>query len=294
VAHADWTVGELLGWTTQRLERGGNPSPRVDAEHLLAHALSCRRIELYVRHHELVPEPVRARFRELVRRRLSGEPVAYIEGLRGFHALGLDLRVDPRVLIPRPETEHLVDWLLEELRPPPAPPVALCDVGTGSGAIALALAHARPDAEVHGADRSPAALEVARSNAERLGLPVQWHESDLLEHVPPAACTPAGRYTAIAANLPYIPSAELVALPVDVREFEPRLALDGGPDGLDVIRVLVAQAPARLVPAGALYLEVGEGQAPAVAALLRERGYHDVATRRDLAGIERVVRGRSG
>jgi release factor glutamine methyltransferase len=282
-----WTIGELLRWTQQRFAAIGIGEPRLDAERLLAHALGCPRMTLYTEHDRPVDEAPRARFRELVRRRLAREPVAYIEGRRGFHALDLELAVDARVLVPRPETEHLVDWVLEDLRGHEG--ARVLDVGTGSGAIALAIKHARPELEVTAVDLSAGAIAVASGNAERLGLAVAMHACDLLVGLD----LPPERFTAIAANLPYIPSAELAELEPEVARHEPALALDGGPDGLQVIERLLAQVIDRgaLAEGGAIYLEVGHDQAAAVAARLRALGL--VAdTRNDYAGIARVVRGR--
>jgi release factor glutamine methyltransferase len=284
-----WTVRRLLAWTTERFERAGLDTPRSDAQHLLSHALGCPRIELYIRHEDVPEESVLARFREHVRRRLTREPVAYIEGRRGFHALDLELVVDENVLIPRPETEHLVDWVLEELRPPPAPPMHVLDVGTGCGAIALAVKRARNDVDVVGVDLWEEVLAVARANADALGLEVQLSRSDLLDGV----SAPAGGWTAIVANLPYVPSADVDEAQPEVRDFEPRVALDGGADGLDLIRRLVRGTGAQgvLAQGGGLYLEVGSGQAEMVAELMRRAGYEDVQAREDLAGVSRVVRG---
>ena len=284
-----WTIRELLEWTHRRFEAIGIESPRVDAEYLLAHALGCTRMSLYVRHHEVVePEP-KQRFREFVRRRLKREPVAYIEGRRGFHALDLELCVDSRVLIPRPETEHLVDWLLEELREPPAPLMSVLDVGTGSGAIALAIKRAREDVDVVASDLSPDAIEVARGNAERSGLEVRFVVADLLEGIEP----PQGGWAAIAANLPYVRTDDWNALEPEVREFEPRSALDAGHGGLEVVERLVEQAsqPGVMAPRAGLYLEVGFDQTEATATLLTDAGFRDVATRADYGGHPRIVRG---
>jgi release factor glutamine methyltransferase len=284
-----WTVGELLAWTQGRFTDIGIGSPRLDAELLLADAMGCDRMQLYVRHDQVVPKETKDAFRALVKRRLQREPVAYIQGKKGFHALDLELAVDRRVLVPRPETEHLVDWLLEELRPPPAPSMFVLDVGTGSGAIALAVKRAREEVEVTGSDISEDALTVAAANGQSSGLSVSWVRSDLLGDVQ----HPEGGWTAIAANLPYIPSADFEGLQPEVTEHEPRGALDGGTDGLDFVRRLVEQAaaPGVLAPAGALYLEIGAGQASATADLLRQAGFEDVQARRDYADIERVVRG---
>lgn len=287
-----WTVRELLSWTSERFAELGIDEPRVDAEHLLAHALGCSRMQLYLQHDRLLDESARAGFRELVKRRLAREPVAYIEGSKGFHALDLDLRVDRRALIPRPETEHLVDWLLETLRPPPAPLMQVLDVGTGSGAIALAIARARYEARVTAVDASPDALALAHENAERLGLTdrIELVRGDLLD----AITDPPGGWAAIAANLPYIPSADVDRLAPEVRVHEPRAALDGGPDGLRFIRRLITQVAERecLAPDAWLFLEVGIGQAEMVEPLLRAAGFVEVGSRQDYARIPRIVAGR--
>jgi release factor glutamine methyltransferase len=294
---ASWTVRELLAWTAERFAGLGIDEARVDAERLLARALGCSRIQLYVQHDRLLDDDERTGFRELVRRRLAREPVAYIEGSKGFHALDLELVVDRRVLIPRPETEHLVDWLLESLRPPPAPLMNVLDVGTGSGAIALAVAKARHEVHVTAVDASPDALEVARQNVERfeLGEGVELGErvTLLVSNLLDAVEIPSGGFDAIAANLPYIPSAELRTLAPEVRDWEPRAALDGGPDGLAVIRRLIAVVRERraLAPGGRLLLEVGIGQAETVEGLLRAAGFDDVGSRSDYARIPRVVAG---
>lgn len=281
-----WTVAELLQWTCDRFTREGLAEPRADALHLLAQALGCERMQIYLRFDQVVDEPARSSLRELIRRRLAREPVAYIAGRRGFHALGLDLSVDRRVLIPRPETEHLVDWLLEGLPFAPSP-VAVLDVGTGSGAIALAIKHARRDVLVTACDRSDDALAVARDNAGRLALDLQFARSDLLADLE----APEFGWHAIAANLPYIPTADLAGLQPEVRKFEPRLALDGGADGLDLVHRLVQDSPAALAPGGRLLLEIGIGQAEQTRAALAQRGFVDIGTRRDLGGIERIVAG---
>jgi release factor glutamine methyltransferase len=225
-----------------------------------------------------------ARYRGLIQRRLQGEPVAYLVGKKEFRSLMLD--VDARVLVPRPDTETLVDVALALLPAEPGAP-RIVDVGTGSGAVALALKKERPEAQLYAIDRSPDAAAVARKNAERLGLAVEVLEGDLL--APLAGQAP---FALIVSNPPYIPSGEIAQLAPEVRR-EPLAALDGGRDGLDVIRRLVKDAPPLLEPTGALALEVGAGQAPAVSALFAADGRYAPATATpDLAGIERVVAAR--
>lgn len=285
-----WTIAELLSWTTARFEAAGIPRAKTDAEHLLAHALDCSRLQLFVDHARLLDEQQRGTFRNYVRRRLAREPVAYIKASRGFHALDLELFVDRSVLIPRPETEHLVDWVLETVRPVPCPPTSVIDVGTGSGAIALAIKRARADLDVTGVDVSPEALAIAKRNAEANQIEVQFHQSDLLADAP----RPEGGWNFVAANLPYIPTADYEGLEPEVTQFEPRRALDGGAEGLEAIGLLVAQSatPDAVAPGGWLFLEFGIGQGPDVAKLVENAGFEDVSFRKDLAGIERVLRAR--
>ena len=215
-------------------------------------------------------------------RRSRREPVAYILGRWGFR--GLDLAVDRRVLIPRPETEELVDVCLELLAAVPAPSVL--DVGTGSGAIALAIARELPAARVTATDISPGALDLARANGADLGLEVEWLESDLLAAV-------AGRqFDLIVSNPPYIPAAELDTLEPEVRLWEPRVATTPGQGGLELLLVLVRSARAALTPGGLLALECGAGQSGAVADALAAEAYTDIGVREDFAGIERFVTGR--
>lgn len=281
-----WTVRELMQWTQERFAKIGIEGARTDVEHLLAAAMGCDRMSLYVRHDDVVPTDVKATYRDLVKRRLAREPVAYLLGRKGFHALDLELKVDRRVLVPRPDTEHLVDWLLEEV-PAETEGAAVLDVGTGSGAVALAIAKARPTFAVTACDVSDDALALAAENAASAALDITFTRSNLLADVP----TPPGGWTAIAANLPYIPTAELDALQPEVARWEPRLALDGGEDGLDLIRVLIGQATEALKPGAGLYLELGHDQSAAVQARMREAGFTDVAARKDYGQIERVVRG---
>ena len=254
---------------------------RIDAQMLLLHTLGRAtgdRAWLITHDTDTLPPAVQQRFEALCQRRLAGEPVAYLTGTKAFY--GLELQVDARVLDPRPDTETLVDWALEVLKGHPAP--RLLDLGTGSGAIALALQHQRPDATVLAVDASTDALAVAQANASRLGLAVQFRHGHWMEGL-------EGVFDAIVSNPPYIPAADphLAAL-----THEPLQALASGADGLEDIRAIVAQAPAHLKPGGWLLLEHGWDQAPAVCALLRSAGLEQVQGRKDLAGIVRCSGGR--
>lgn len=288
VTDGSWTVGALLTWTRAFFEKRGLDSPRLTAELLLSQALDCQRIHLYTRFDEVVDEAARARFRDLVRRRAERVPVAYLT--RRAHFLTFTLYVDERVMVPRPETEVLVEAF--EARVPDGPTVAV-DVGTGSGAIAVAVARCRPSMRVLAIDCSPEALAVAERNVREHGLAdrVVLIQGDLL--APLAGRADAGAVTAVLANLPYVSEADLAAAEPEVRVYEPRIALCGGPDGLDVLRRLIDQAPAALAPEAGLFLEIGAGQAAAVMALLEEQGaWHDVAVVRDYSGHERVIAAR--
>ncbi len=272
-------LAEVLRRSTEYLESHGSPTPRLDAELLLSHALGLSRIELYTQFERPLSESELAACRELVRRRGQREPVAYLIGRWGFRRLELD--VDARVLVPRPETELVVDRCLALLESRPRP--SLIDVGTGSGAIALAIKHELPEARVVSCDVSADALDVARANAERLELEVELLESDLLESVGDT------RFDLVVSNPPYIGRAELELLAPEVSRYEPRLATLAGEDGLDVYRRLLPQAAERLAPGGSLVLECGAGQAAWLLAELERLGYVERNVDRDLAGIERVV-----
>lgn len=283
--HRSWTVGELLRWTTERLV-ALSPTPRLDAELLLAHGLGVERLQLYLDFDKPLSAAELRVYREAVRRRIAHEPVAYITGSREFWSRRF--AVSPAVLVPRPETELLVEQAIALLRgrQTATPRPLVLDVGTGSGAIAVTLALELPEVIVMAIDLASAALRVARGNGQALGAPVRWLCADLL-----ASLVPRPSFDLVLANLPYVASADLPALAPEVRDWEPRHALDGGADGLDVIRALVAQVRSRLRPGGQVLLEVGAGQAPVVAALLRSVGLAGVRSWRDLAGIERVVGG---
>ena len=254
----------------------------VDADLLLAHALAKSRTWLFAHADDAVAPADADRFRALLARRIAGEPVAYLTGARGFWTL--DLAVTPATLVPRPETELLVELALARL--PPDTPVRVADLGTGSGAIALALAKERPCAEVVATDASDAALAVARANAGRNGLRNVAFRAD-------SWLAPLGdeSFDLIASNPPYIAEGDPHLDQGDLR-FEPPMALSSGADGLDAIRILAAGAPARLRPGGWLLLEHGWDQGPAVRALLAAAGFEAVATHRDLEQRDRVTLGR--
>jgi release factor glutamine methyltransferase len=274
-------IREALTSATDALLAMGVEDPRLDAEVMLAEATGRERAELLANPNAELPPPAARLYGEMVRRRLRREPVAYIVGRKGFRHL--DIAVDRRVLIPRPETELLVEIALERA------PATLLDIGTGSGAIALAIAAELPECEVTASDTSPRALEVAGANADRLGL------ADRVRFF--AGSVPAEEeFDLVLANLPYVAETDWPSLQPEVTRWEPREALLAGPDGLDAYRTLLGERGRGFgryatETSTALALEVGEGQANAVEALLREAGFARIEIRRDLAGIERVVIG---
>jgi release factor glutamine methyltransferase len=278
------SVREALNAAVDALAAMGVDEPRLDAELLLGEAMGCERSALITDAGVEVPASAGRVFGEMVRRRLRREPVAYILGRKGFRRL--ELEVDSRVLVPRPETELLVELALE-LRP-----ARVLDVGTGSGAIALSVADELPDAEVTATDTSPGALEVARGNAQRLGLSerVRFVEGTLPDN--------GNGFDLVLANLPYVAERDWPSLQPEVTKYEPREALLAGPDGLDAYRTFIPRCAGHFIRyademTGALAVELGEGQAPEVAELMRDAGFEEVELRRDLAGIERVAVGRS-
>jgi release factor glutamine methyltransferase len=272
VSPAGTPVREALDSAVIALTAAGVDTPRLDAEVLLAHALGVDRAALVIDAERPVEGPAVRSFQDAVRRRsVRREPVAYITGLKGFRHV--ELEVDPRVLIPRPETETLVEAALEVL----AHGARVVDVGTGSGAVALALKDERPDLKVIATDVSEDALDVARANARRLGLDVEFVHTDLLAGV--------DAVDVVVSNPPYVEDGAQLA--PEIARHEPALALRAGPEGLDVLRLLVPAAGARDVDV--LAVEVGAGQAAAVQALAREAGFARSERRADLAGVDRVV-----
>ena len=266
---------------TDYLSRHGVEEARLNMEHLLAHVLDCRRLDLYLRFSEILHEPDLAKLRDLTRSRAEGTPLQHLLGTVPFG--DLEIVTDQRALIPRPETEYLVEILVRRFQGAP-PPSRVLDLACGSGCIGLALAHAwrASDCEVLLADLSEEALDLARLNASRLSLGnTRFLRSDLFEKI-------TGRFDLIVSNLPYIPTEEIPTLSREVRR-DPLMALDGGPDGLTLVRRFIHDAPQRLETAGQIALELGLGQAFEVAADLRQQGWLEVEILRDLAGVERFV-----
>lgn len=280
---ADWTIGRLIAWTADYLKKRGADSPRLDAEVMLAHVLDYERVQLYTHYDDLVGETARGRYRDLVKRRSEGAPVAYLVGRKEFYSLRFD--VTPAVLIPRPETEYVVLGFLEAAKGLESPVAA--DVGTGSGCLAVSCARHHATVRFTAIDVSPDALAVARKNAERHGVGdrIEFLQGDLLGPV-----TDQPPFDVILSNPPYIPTGDLAGLEPGVRDYEPHLALDGGPEGLDLFERLAAQAIPLLKPGGRLILEIGAGQEEDVRALLsRHREFQILPTVRDLQGHPRVI-----
>jgi len=284
-----WTVGRVVNWAADDFRRRGIESPRFEAELLLAHALKIDRMRVIIEPARPLDDGELARYRDLIRRRRSGEPVAYIRGEKEFY--GRVFHIDKRVLVPRPDTEILVETALRRTMTSSMGGRYL-DLCTGSGCVAVSLARERPTCKVFAVDLSPDALDVAVKNAIRLGAVFQmaFLLGDLFE---PLARLAGLRFELITANPPYITDPEFATLPADVRGFEPRMALSGGPDGLAVLRRVVAGARTRLRSGGVLAVEMGAGQAEGVKALFVEAGFTDIAVDKDYGGHERVVSGLS-
>ena len=276
------TLLDLLKKTSGFFAGKGLESPRLQAELLLAAVLGCGRLELYMQFDKILTPAEIDAYRESVRRRALREPLQHIVGSAAFR--GLEMQVNDQVLIPRPETEGVVEVVLQRLGA--RADARVLDLGCGSGAIALAVAQEREGARVTAVDVSESALEVARANAEANGLAerIEWQCGDLF-----GALEDAATYDLIVSNPPYIPSGDIAALEPEVRDFEPRQALDGGADGLDFYRRIAAEAPAFLEAGGDLVLEIGAGQHEAVAALFDGAGWAAPEVQADLAGIMRVV-----
>src|SRR4051812_32467965 len=278
------TLLEVLQSTADYFKKRGVESARLNAEHLLAHALKRKRIELYLEFERELTEEELTPLRELVRRRGQGEPLQHLLGTVEF--AGQTFLCDKRALVPRPETEQLVERIAN-CRMPNAD-CRILDVGTGSGVIALSLAAKLPEAKITATDVSEDALALARENAERLGLTdrVEFYRSDLLTDV-------IHVYDLIVANLPYVPAADRRTLSREVLR-DPEIAVFGGERGDEIVAKLIEAAPSHLAPGGLLALEVGIGQADDLAALMAKNNYHDIKTERDYAGLIRFLFGRYG
>jgi release factor glutamine methyltransferase len=277
-----WTVRSLLAWAREWLAKKGVDSPRLDAELLLAHALGCDRVRLYVDSDKPLGADELARFKPLVQRRGAREPVAYILCAKEFYGRSFELQ--PGVFIPRPETELLVQLALEAVKPD----ARVLDLCAGSGAVGVTIAAERPQARVDLVELSPLAAECARRNAQKHAAAcARVFEGDLFAALPEPIL-----YDAVVANPPYIPAGE--QLMPDVTDHEPHLALFAGDDGLEVIRRIIEKLPGWLEPGGFFATEIDPPQAAAVSQLLRDRGFGQVRTVRDLAGLDRHITGRHG
>jgi release factor glutamine methyltransferase len=280
------SIAEALALGRERLKACGIDTPGLDASLLLAELLDTTREKLLITEHEILEEGSFRRFLQYLDRRASGESIAWIRGRREFR--GLDFLVGPDVLVPRPDTEILVEAALKkvkQLENPGGKSLKALDLCTGSGAVAVALKHEKPDLELWGSDISPKALDIARTNAERL-LPensIRFLMADLF-----ALPSNTGPFSLIVSNPPYVASAEITGLSREVQR-EPRLALDGGNDGLDLIRRIINEAPDHLETGGYLLLEADPREMGEIARLLKNRGFGDISLEQDLAGLDRVV-----
>lgn len=281
---AAWTVARLLAWTRDYLDQRRIESPRLCAEVLLASALGCQRLQLYTRTEEIPAEPVLQRFRAWIREAGGGAPIAYLIGVKEFFSLAFE--VTPDVLIPRPETETLVERAIHHVRHAGRPIRTILDLCTGSGCIAVALAKNIPEVKLFASDISAAALQVAQRNAARhqLAERIEVRAGDLF------AAWPAEQvFDLIVSNPPYLGRDRAGELPRTVRDFEPHAALFGGEDGLDLIRRLLSEAAPRLTPGGSLMFEIAFDQAPAAQALVDSQTWNHNVIYRDLGQRDRVL-----
>ena len=280
------TVLELIQNTTAFLQRKGVESPRLSIEYLLAEALGKRRLDLYLDYDQRLPEQILEPLRDKVRRRSEGEPLQHLLGSWEFY--GRRFKTDRRALIPRPETERLAELMLKQIPLDTSSDARLADIGTGSGVLAITLALERPGLEVVATDISADTLALARENGLAHGIDgrIKWLQTDLLSGVDTD-------FDFLVANLPYIPTAEMATLPREVRH-DPPMALDGGADGLDVIRRFIEEAPSHLKPGAGVLLEIGISQASGVADILQQQKYRDISVEKDYQGVERFVSARYG
>lgn len=281
MAERSWSVREILDWTRKHLKRAGIEAARFEAEILLAHALGTERLELYLNPERALSAPQRARFKKLLAKRTQGVPLQYLIGTVDF--MGCEISVNEAVLIPRFETEELVNLILEDVSRELA--LNILELGTGSGAIAVALAKHLKQAKMVATDISAEALELARRNAQRNGVSerIAFLQSDWFSGV-------SGAFDLIVSNPPYVDSQSLKGLPEEVKH-EPLIALDGGKAGLQAICTIIAQSPPHLVEGGRLYLEIGEMQTQSVLAMIQENGaFRAVEILKDSAGKDRFLR----
>jgi release factor glutamine methyltransferase len=282
MAQGRWTMLKVIQWTTEHFQQKGMDNPRLEAEVLLAHLLGIDRMGLYLNYETPLTEGERAAYREMIQRRTAGEPIAYIVGYKEFWSMRF--AVSPECLIPRPETEHLVEEAVRignELQPSPQ----VLEIGHGCGAMAISLATELEGAQIVATDISPGARSLAQENADAYGV------GDRIQFVLGDLYLPGeGPFDLICSNPPYIPTAEVLRLAPEVRDYEPLTALDGGEDGLRFFREIAQGAPDFLAEAGWLLLEMGKGQDPQVAAILQERGFKHIDLIPDYAGVKRVIR----
>ncbi len=283
-----WTILELINWSKDYLAEKGFGNARLETELLLGHVLSLPRIELYLQYERQLNEQELAGYKVLLKRRMAGEPVQYVTGTAGF--MLADFEVTPDVLIPRPETEALVEVAVGMLGELPDGAI-LADIGTGSGVIAVTLAQKFPGARVIATDVSPEALVVAARNAEKVGVSERITFVEGTGLAPLSDVRLAGSIAGVVSNPPYIKSADMSDLQTEVRDFEPRLALDGGSDGLDCLRSIIEDVSGVLANDGIVALEFGDGQADAVRALAAPE-LSDVSIHRDYTGRDRIMTGR--
>jgi len=283
------TVLEIIQRSTEYLAARGVDSARLNAELILSHVLGKPRLRLYLDFDQEVPDPDRTKAREWVRRRGQRVPLQHLTGTAAF--LGHELRVGPAVLIPRPETEVLAQAAIRILQVQNgAPPQKVLDFGTGSGCLAIAMAAAMPSVEVHALDISAAALEVARVNARQAGVDrIRFHAGDGFEALNAAEDLRRGSLDLLVSNPPYIATGDIATLDPEVRDHDPRAALDGGPDGLDFYRRLSVESPPWLKPRALAALELGDGQAPEVQRLFRAGGWQVESVEKDLSGTDRIL-----
>ncbi len=279
-----WTIKKLLDWTTDYFKKYGIEWPHLEAEILLSHSLKIPRIQLYVQFERVLNEDELAEYKKLILRRSKREPIAYITGHQPF--MSLDLEVNPSVLVPRPETEKLVEVAIESAKDLPFPHIA--DIGTGSGAIAVALAKYLPKAKLIGTDTSKGAIEIAKRNAEKHGVSdrCQFIEGDLFEPL----AEYKDRFDMIVSNPPYIKTSEIDTLQPEISKFEPRGALDGGEDGLKYYKQIIGRADEYLKQSGLLIIELGAGQLREVQEIISSSAkYAGTSVKKDLSGLDRVL-----